>query len=302
MKASGMLPAACALALLGLCRSGLADPKLSDFKSAEDRLTLKPGEKLVYSVRWMKLPVGKAVLHVKDIIDVDGTPAYQITTYTKANRLIRLIYKVDDKVTSYVAVEGFRPLKFQKRLREGRRKKDELIDFDWERKEATYYEGKGEKQKKRRTIPITEGTQDTLSCIYFLRSLPLQIGKECTMRVATEKKCWDVVITPIKKTKINLRNAGKFDALLIEPTVDFEGLFVHDRKLRIWLEEETKIPLMMVADIPIGSIVLVLSEIADTKAPPQEEPAKGVEARVEPWEPAGRRKEPARGDEKRVKR
>lgn len=254
------------LVLMMLFPTALGGSKLSAFKSADDKLTLKPGEKLIYSVRWMKLPVGKAVLQVRDITEINGEPVYHLTTYTKANRIIRLIYRVEDRISSYVTVDGFRPLRFKKRLREGKRKKDERIEFDWEKKEATYYKTKHRKEIKRRTIPFPEGIQDSLSCLYFLRSLPLEMGKEYTMQVATERKCWNLVIKPIKKTKINLRRLGTFNALLIEPIVEFEGLFVHDRKLQIWLDEETKIPLMMVADIPIGSISVVLIEIADTKA------------------------------------
>lgn len=288
-----LLGALLVVALLVACRTLLAKSQISDFKSEKDKLTLKPGERLVYSVRWMKVPVGKAVLHVKDMTEVNGKSAYHLIAYTRANRIIRLFYKVNDRITSYVEADSFRPLKFEKRLREGKRKKDEKIDFDWEKKEAVYLEFRGSKQKKRRIIPIVEGAQDALSCLYFLRGLPLEMGKECALKVVTEEKCWDLVIKPIKKTKVKLRKLGKFNALLIEPIVDFEGLFVHDRKLRIWLDEETKIPLVMLADIPIGSIRLVLCGVENTAEKEKDEEPSTEEPKESPWTkttttPAGR--------------
>jgi len=248
----------------------------------------------------MKMPVGSAVIHVKEITEVDGKPVYNIITRTRSNRLIRLLYNVDDKISSQVEVAGFRPLRYEKRLREGRKKKDELITFDWETKQATYYKGKGKNQKKRRDIPITEGTQDPLSSLFFLRGLPLELGRECVMTVTTERKCWDVIIKPIKKTKMNLRNIGKFDVLVIEPIVEFEGLFVHESKLKIWLDEETKIPLKMVADIPIGSITLILSKVYDTEV--EEEESKPTVKTPTPWETSGKEREPAKDDPERRQR
>lgn len=289
-----LLSALLVVALLVMCRTLLAKSQLSDFKSEKGKLTLKPGEKLVYSVYWMKVPVGRAVLHVKDMTEVDGKSAYHITAYTRANRIIRLFYKVDDRITSYVEVDGFRPLKFEKQLREGKRKKDERIDFDWEKKEAIYLEFKGSKQKKRKIMPLVEGAQDVLSCLYFMRGLRMEVGKECAIKVITEEKCWNLVIKPIKKTKVKLRKLGKFDALLIEPIVDFEGLFVHDRKLQIWLDEETKIPLIILADIPIGSIRLVLRSVENTVEKKKDEEPSTEKPKESPWTrktttPAGRR-------------
>ena len=288
-----LLGALLVVALLVACRTLLAKSPLSDFKSEKDKLTLKPGEKLVYSVRWTKVPVGRAVLHVKDMTEIDGKSAYHLAAYTRANRIIRLFYKVDDRITSYVEADSFRPMKYEKRLREGKRKKDESIEFDWEKKEAIYLEFKESKQKKRKVIPFVGEVQDALSCLYFLRGLPLEVGKECTIKVVTEEKCWDLVIKPIKKTKVKLRKLGKFDALLIEPTVDFEGLFVHDRKLKIWLDEETKIPLMMLADIPIGSIRLVLCSVENTVEKEKDEEPSTEKPKESPWTrrattPAGR--------------
>lgn len=277
-----ILPAVCILVFLTFCETLPADSKLSYFKSDEDKLTLKPGEKLVYSVRWMRMPVGTAVTHVKEITEVDGRLVYNITTRTRANRFIRLLYNVDDRISSQVEVDGFRPLRYQKRLREGRKKKDELITFNWETKKATYYKGKGANRKKRRDIPITEGTQDPLSGLFFLRGLPLELGRECVMTVATERKSWNVVIKPIERTTMNLRGIGKFDVLVIEPIVEFEGLFVHKSKLKIWLDEETKIPLKIVADIPIGSITIILREVYNTEAE-EKEPGPVVKTPA-PWE------------------
>ena len=285
--------------LLVLCCVAHGEPHLSDFKSAKDRLTLKPGEKLVYTVRWMRMPVGTAVTHVQGMTEVDGRPVYNLLTYTKANRLISLIYKVDDRMTSQVDAETFRPLFFKKRLREGRRKKDQQFKFDWEKKEVTYYKGRGKNIRKRRTIPLEDYTQDPLSALYFLRGMDLSVGVESTLNIVTSRKCWDVAIKPLKKEQIYLRGLGEFTAFVIEPVVEFEGLFVHKNKLKIWLEEETKIPLKMIADIPIGSISLILSEVIDTSvAVTKEEPAAVPEGvgEEDPWrvgkeeETAGRKR------------
>jgi hypothetical protein len=77
---------------------------------------------------------------------------------------------------------------------------------------------------------------------------------------------------------------GRFTALVVEPKIDFEGLFVHEREVTIWLDEETKIPLKMEANIPIGSINLVLCSIEDTKT---EKKTEGPEPVPDPWAKPG---------------
>lgn len=273
-----------AVVLLASCRTLAAKSNLSDFKSEKDKLTLRVGEKLTYAVYWMKMPVGRGVTHVKAITEIDGELVYQLVSYTKANKFIRLFYKVDDRITSYVTVDGFRPLRFEKKLEEGKRKKEETIEFDWEKKTATYYKGIGKNRKKRKTISIKENTQDPLSCMFFLRSMQMKVGEERIMTVSTGKKSWDVSVKPVGKTKLKIRNVGTFNVLCLEPTVDFEGLFVHDRKLTIWLDEETKIPLMVLADIPIGSIKLILCDVENTEEKEKGEKSSIPEKQKEtPW-------------------
>ncbi len=51
LTAKRLLGVLLVVALLAPCRTLLAKSRLSDFKSDENKLTLKPGEKLIYSVR-----------------------------------------------------------------------------------------------------------------------------------------------------------------------------------------------------------------------------------------------------------
>ncbi len=257
-----------ACALLAACGTVAAEESpLKPFKSEGEEFRLKTGEQLTYSIYWIGLSVGTAVMRVRETTKEKGRTAYHLTTQVRSGRAIRWIYKVEDDASSLVEADGFRPLRFDKNLHEGKRKKTEFIDFDWEAAEATFYRVREEEQQKRRAFPVEKGAQDSLSCLYFLRSLPLEIGKEVIMKVATEKKCWSLKIVPLREEKLELDKLGSFDCLVIEPIAEFEGLFVRsDKKLIIWMDKESRIVLKMVAEVPIGSVSVYLTEVADTEA------------------------------------
>jgi hypothetical protein len=258
-----------ALLMLFFCGVVAGESPLEKFKCEGEDFKLKVGEQLTYTIYWIGLPVGRGIMRVKELTKEKGRTAYQLTIQVRSNRLIRWIYKVEDDASSMIEVDGFRPLRFDKHLHEGKRKKDELIDFDWEKEEATYYKIREEKQQKRRSFVMEKGAQDPLSCLYFLRSFSLEAGKERIMKVASEKKCWDLKIVPLRKEKLELEGLGTFDCLVIEPIAEFEGLFVRsDKKLTIWLDEKTGIVLKMVAEIPIGSASVYLADVADVEADP----------------------------------
>ncbi len=207
------------------------------------------GEDLTFSIRWGFITAGYASMTVKEEIVMDGRPVYRIVTHAHTAGFFDPFYKVRDVVQSYIDTEKLHSLMYQKNLREGSYKNDTTIIYDHNNKVAYQDSHKFE---------ITEGVQDVLSALYYLRHKDLEVGRVYKIDVGTGKKLWPLKVTVKKREKIKV-SAGKFDTFLVIPELREEGIFKAKGKLSIWLTaDDRKYPVLMKSKIPVGSISAVL--------------------------------------------
>jgi hypothetical protein len=103
-----------------------------------------PGEAFTYQIHYLGMPVGESHSEIKEITDIAGRKAFHIAVHVKSYPLIDWIYKVRDEHHSYVDAETLQSLRYEKKIREGRRKLEETIIFDPVKKMALYLNAKGE--------------------------------------------------------------------------------------------------------------------------------------------------------------
>lgn len=135
------------------------------------------GENLIFSVDYGFYRAGTATMSVLGIEDINGGLCYKIQTTAQSNEFISSFYKVNDKVVSYVDVDGLFTRRFEKRLQEGRYKSNRFTDFYQDRLIAL------STQKKYAVCEITQYVQDILSALYYLRTSKLEVGKPVTLDV-----------------------------------------------------------------------------------------------------------------------
>ncbi len=208
-------------------------------------------EKLTFAIKWGIITCGIATLEVRDKILLGGRETYHIVSQVRSAAFIDPFFKVRNKVQSFIDAENLVTVRFERKIREGRYRRDATIIYDHENLVA--YEN-GYK------FEITENIQDILSALYYLRTKPLEVGKRFTFDVGTGKKLWPLEVNVIKREKISTP-LGKFNTLLVIPKVREEGLFRAKGDLKIWLtDDEMKIPVLMRSRIILGTISAVLIE------------------------------------------
>ena len=77
------------------------------------------GEKLVYSVDYGFIHAGTALLTVEKIDRIHGRNCYYITSWALSSPAFSMFFKVEDKIVSYLDVEGLFSWRSEKHLREG---------------------------------------------------------------------------------------------------------------------------------------------------------------------------------------
>ncbi len=233
--------------------AGSADgnPPLADY------LPFAPGEELTYRLLWWGLPAGQAVMRIEESIEHDGHMVWQVTSTATSSKFVDVFYKVRDQVVSLFdpALRASRYYRIDQR--EGRYRAKRTITFDHEKGQATYI--KNDNPPTVSSVP--RGVQDALSCLYFVRALKLEPGTTITIPTFPGKKLYDVKVDVLRRETVSLPLLGEIETLLIQPHLEFTGIFRKTGSVYIWLtDDERKIPVRMKTAIIFGSVWADLTE------------------------------------------
>lgn len=232
----------------------MAMPRLS-FGTPD--LPFRPGERLSFSVSWAFIPAGEAVLEVLPNETRDGAECLRFRATARTLEYIDVIYMIRDRMDSYTDLSMTRAVLFQKR-QEGRHKRNVVVDFDWEKKEASY-SNNGEKHA---TVPLLPGTLDPLSIFYFFRSRELSEGVEITSPVSDGKKVVMGRARVVRREKIKC-GGKEYDTFLVEPEMkEVGGIFEKSPKaaLQIWVTaDRDRVPVRIKSAVRVGSFVAELT-------------------------------------------
>jgi hypothetical protein len=218
-------------------------------------------EKFVFDMSWGLLAVGEATLGVDKIVMFNGRPAYHLVSEARSNAFCNTFYVVRDLNESWLDARTLTSLGYSKKVREGRFFRDEWVLYD--RDAGTFVNRRisrdGSFNVRTGTIPAS--VQDILSSIYYARAADLADGGEVRVDVNTPDN-WPLIIKVLKRERVKVP-AGKFDAILVEPGMAREGIFVQKgKRLRLWFSAEKKRRLLMMkAEVFFGSVTAALREM-----------------------------------------
>lgn len=216
------------------------------------------GENLVFSVQYGLVTAGEATLEVRNLATLDGRPCYRIVSDARTNEFFSKFYAVRDRYESYIDTVELYSLRYEKHLREGKFKRDAVVDFDQVRHRAKY---------KDKVVPIPPRTQDVLSALYYVRTLPLEVGQSISLANHTDGKNYPLIVKVHRRERVKV-DAGEFDCLVVEPILRGPGIFTQKGRLTVWLtDDERRMPVLMKSKVIIGHVAAVLKEYKTAPRP-----------------------------------
>ena len=217
------------------------------------------GETLEYDIYWGLIYVGRAYLKIEQTVDISSRPALHIVSEARSGSFINNFYKVADRNDSWMDAATLQSYGYYKKVSEGKFFFNEWLVFDAAAKR--YY---GRKMNKKRQVTEVEGplegaVNDVLSGLYRLRAMQIPKGSRVELDVNT-KRNWRLTIKSGKSEKISTPY-GKKKCILFEPMAGEDGIFVAKagKRMLVWItEDELKVPMMLKAEIFIGSVTAKL--------------------------------------------
>lgn len=214
------------------------------------------GERFTYALSWLSLRAGTAVMEVRTRPPSSEPAQLEILTTAQSSPFLSKFYPVDNRVHSIVDADTLVPQRLIFHRREGKRKNDFDVTFRWDAGVVTSV-----KDGVTDVIPLQPDTQDVISCLYYVRSLPsLQPGTSTFLTVHHDRKNYrlEVRVEAVEQIK---GPWGEAEAVRVLAVMPFQGIFRNEGNIRVWLTNDARhVPLRMKAKVIIGSVVADLIE------------------------------------------
>jgi hypothetical protein len=211
-----------------------------------------PGEKLVFSIQYGLISAGEATLEVEPSLKVrQERTTYHIVSQASSSAVFSKFFKVRDRVESFVDTLEMHSIRFEKHLREGDYKKDLLILFDQEKHRALI--------DNSRECDVEPDVQDILSSLYYVRTVPLDVGNSVYVPNHDNGKNYPLEVRVEGRERVTV-DAGTFDCLIVEPVLMGEAVFKQDGRVRVWLTDDPlRMPVLLKSKVFVGAIAGVLT-------------------------------------------
>ena len=205
------------------------------------------GEKLDYEVKFGPLSVGRGSMEVMAMDTIRGHPTWHTVFRVKGGTFF---YHVDDHFESWIDIRNFASLRHKQDINEGSKDRERYFEIFPNR--ATYIED-NKPEKPSVSEPLDDG-----SFLYFIRTVPLEVGKTYEFNSYFRPDRNPVKITVLRRERIKVP-AGTFDAIVIRPSIKTKGIFSENGQAEVWLSEDDKrIMLQMKSKLSFGSLNLYL--------------------------------------------
>ena len=255
-----VIPAIVGGATIALPMPAQEPDSIAVITAASERPTaLGVGERLEYDVKFGKLRVGRGSMEVRGTVDVRGREAWH-TVFSIRGGIP--FFRVDDRLESWIDTQTFTSLRFAQWTNQGRYHRERHIELFPER--GTMLE-RGADAREEPTVdePLDEG-----ALLYYLRTLPLNVGDRYSLDRYFRPDRNPVLLDVVRRERIHVP-AGTFETIVIRPTIKSGGIFSENGRAEIWVTDDDRhLMVQMTAKLSFGTLHLELREIADVAATP----------------------------------
>jgi hypothetical protein len=230
-----------------------------------------PGEHLVYGVKLGIFNVGQGRLSIEAVNFVRGRPTYRAVMAMEGGNFL---HRIDDTYTSWFDLYTLQSWRF-------------VRDYGGSYTSKRHYEFYPERDMWDREDndefgPMTtDSPLDDISFIYFLRTLPLNVGDRYEFDRYFKDDGNPVVVEVVRKDR-RRTNAGEFNTIVVKPTFQSDGLFGQGGNAELhFSDDDRRLLVYMWVNMPRvpGGISLHLNEIHEGFPVNPESRAKALSAR-----------------------
>jgi hypothetical protein len=213
------------------------------------------GERAEYQVKFGPFSVGRGAMEVLSLDTIRGRE-----TWRTAFRVRGGIpgYRVNNVMESWMDTHSLASLRHWQDFDEGPNERERRFEIF---PDSVYVQDNREPQPTV-SLPLDDG-----SFLYFIRTIPLEVGQEYSYDRYFRPDRNPVRFQVLRKEKIKVP-AGEFQTVVIRPIIKSRGVFAENGKAEVWLTDDSlRLMVQMKTHLSIGSLSLYLRSFTPSKNP-----------------------------------
>ena len=226
----------------------------------EMSVPFRAGEVLQYDIGWSSyLTAGTATVTVREKRPSFNSVAYYIVAEGRPTPILSKLYTLYYKADTLIDAFTLLPQRGSLYVEEGKRHRMKATTFNQATRRAKYEVQTSTHVERELVLPGF--TQDSLSALYVLRSIPMKAGDKFNMPVTDAGDVYKVQmqVVGLESLKTPL---GTMNALKIVPVISAaKGEPPHG--IAIWISDDPRrLPLKIEAQLAVGKFVVSLSKVS----------------------------------------
>lgn len=216
-----------------------------------------PGERLTYAVRVGSLGRGTAVAEILGTETLRGRTVYHSIFRIDGSLLF---FTVEDVYESWFDPWTLESLRYHQNIDQGPYERDRKYEIFGD--SGMYLDPNGG------MTPTVDQPLDDGAFLYFLRTIPLEVGRTYTFNRYFKPDRNPVTVTVVRRERIRVP-AGEFDAVVLRPRIKAKGIFAEGANAEVWIQDGgARMMLAMRTQLPFGSVSfqLVRRELVSASA------------------------------------
>ena len=231
----------------------------SNTSVARAKVPFGVGEKMEYEVKFGFVRVGNAHMEVVGLDNLRGRAVWHTAFYVRGGNFM---YRVNDVYESWMDAETLSSLRFVQELEEGGKDTERRFEIYPERSIFVQTNKKPPKEEPSVSQPLDDG-----SFLYFLRTIPLEVGKTYDFNRYFRPDRNPVRIRVLRKERVKVP-AGTFNAVVVQPVIKTKGIFSENGHAEVWLSDDDRhIMLQLKSALSFGSLNLYLKSYTPSPNP-----------------------------------
>ena len=207
------------------------------------------GERFTYDVKLGPFKAGRGSMEITGLDTIRGRTAYRAVFRVKGGILG---YKADNTMESWIDTTTLASLRFTQDFEQtgtDRRKHYEIYP------DRSIYQEPDKPEQPSVPEPL-----DDASFIYFIRTVPLEIGRTYSFDRYFRPDKNPVRIKVLRREEGVKVPAGTYQTIVVQPIIKSKGIFSENSKAEIWFSEDANRTMVKLkADLPVGSLNLYLT-------------------------------------------
>jgi hypothetical protein len=209
------------------------------------------GEELTYRVKFGKIPVGTARMHVAGVEDIRGHPTFHLV-FTIDGGLP--FFRVHDRYDSWIDTLTLASRRHVQEIREGGYKRNRRYEIFPE--ERSFRENDDTTLQASVDSPLDEG-----SFIYFIRTVRVPVGQTREFQQYFKPDRNPVVIRALRRDTVEVPS-GRYPTVVVRPSIRANGIFAEDGQAELWISDDAKRMLIRMESKFAGfSLSLTLTDV-----------------------------------------